>query len=161
MRRCEAEIKRESLTRDEILARIRTSLGGRAAEIIYYGKEKGLTTGAAADLENATNLARQMICRYGMDDDFGLLATPELFQHAQAIGSPTYQRVNEAANKILKEQMDKTLKLLQDNSKFLDAVAKVLTEKNRIIRSDLEQIFAGADKKAMKTTKRRRKRKKS
>jgi ATP-dependent metalloprotease FtsH len=141
MRRCEAEIKRESLTRDELLGRIRTCLGGRAAEILYYGNQKGLTTGAAGDLENATSLARQMICCYGMDNEFGILATPELFKHAQAIGSPTYQQVNEAANKILKEEMDKTLKLLEKNRKHVDAVVKVLLEKNRILRSDLESIL--------------------
>jgi len=141
MRRSETEMKRESLTREEILCRIRTSLGGRAAEMIYYGNEKGLTTGAAGDLENATNVARQMICCYGMDGEFGLLATPELFRDAQAISSPTYQQVNEAANKILKEQMDKTFELLEENRKYLDAVAKVLLDKNRILRSDLEQIL--------------------
>ena len=149
MRRCETEIKRESLTRDEMLARIRTSLGGRAAEMLYYGSEKGLTTGTAGDLENATNIARQMICSYGMNEEFGLLATPELFKHAQAIGSSTYQRVNEAANHILKEEMDKTLKLLEENRKHLDAVAKALLKKNRILRSDLEQIFSARSKQKM------------
>jgi cell division protease FtsH len=144
MRRCESEIKRENLTRDEMLARIRTSLGGRAAEILYYGKEKGLTTGAAGDLENATNISRQMVCCYGMDGDFGLLATPELFKYAQAIGSLTYQRVNEAARKILNEQMDRTIKLLEENRKHLDAVAKALLEKNRVLRSDLQQIVTAA-----------------
>ena len=141
MRRCEAEIKRESLTKEELLGRIRTCLGGRAAEILYHGQEKGMTTGAAGDLEHATNIARQMICCYGMDGDFGLLATPELFKHAEGISSPTYQRVNEAASKILKEEMEMTLKLLEENRKQLDIVAKMLLEKNRILRSDIEQLL--------------------
>ena len=142
MRRCEAEIRRESLTKEELLGRIRTCLGGRAAEMLYYGQEKGLTTGAAGDLEHATNIARQMICRYGMNGDFGLLAAPELFKHAEAMGSPMYQRVNEEASKILKEEMVKTQKLLEENRTQLDAVAKMLLEKNRILRTDLEQLLS-------------------
>lgn len=141
MRRSEAEMKKESRTREELLASIRTSLAGRAAEIVCYGPEAGLTTGASGDLEHATNTARQMICRYGMDGEFGLLATPELFKYAEAMSSPTYQRVNEAASRILKEEMDKTAKLLEANRKHLDAVAKALIEKNRLYRKDLEQIL--------------------
>lgn len=141
MRRSEAEMKRESLTRDELLARIRTSLGGRAAEMLYYGDEAGLTTGASADLENATNIARQMICRYGMVEEFGLLATPELFKYAEAMSSPVYLRVNEAASKILKEQKDRTLKLLNENRQHLDAVSRALIQKNRLYRKDLEELL--------------------
>jgi ATP-dependent Zn protease len=141
MRRCEAEIKRESRTREELLASIRTSLGGRAAEVLCYGPEAGLTTGASGDLEHATNTARQMICRYGMDGDFGLLAMPELFKYAEAMSSPTYQRVNEAAGRMLKDEMEKTVKLLEANRQHLDAVAKALLEKNRLHRRDLEQIL--------------------
>jgi len=141
MRRSEEEIKRESLTKEEMLARIRTSLGGRAAEMLYYGRDGGLTTGAAGDLENATNIARQMICRYGMNEEFGLLATPELFKYAEAISSPIYQKVNEAVNKILQEEMDKTMKLLGENRQNLDSIAKELIEKNRILRCDLERIL--------------------
>jgi len=141
MRHCEEEMKRECSTREEMLARIRTSLAGRAAEVIYYGKDQGLNTGASSDLEKATNVARYMICRYGMDEEFGLLATPELFKHAEAMSSPTYHRVNEAASKILKEQMEQTLKLLEQNREHLDAVSKALLERNRLYRKDLEAIL--------------------
>lgn len=149
MRHSEEEMKRESLTRDEMLARIRTSLGGRAAELLYYGREAGLTTGASGDLENATNIARQMICRYGMDEEFGLLATPELFKHAEAMSSPTYQKVNELAGRILKEQMEATVKLLEANRRHLDAVSKALLEKNRLYRKDLEQLLPKRSAKGM------------
>lgn len=141
MRRAEAEMKRESLSREDLLASVRTTLGGRAAEIIYYGDEAGLTTGASGDLAHATQVVRQMICRYGMNEEFGLLAAPELFKHAEAIGSPTYERVNQAAAAILKEQMAQTLQLLEANRPHLDAVAKALLEKNRLYREDLEQIL--------------------
>ncbi|MBR6825033.1 MAG: AAA family ATPase, partial [Oscillospiraceae bacterium] len=59
-------------TREELLARIRTSLGGRGAEIVYYGLEDGISTGASGDLASATDLARRLLCNYGMDDAFGL-----------------------------------------------------------------------------------------
>lgn len=140
MRRSEEEVKRESLKREEMLARIRVSLGGRAAEMLYYG-DAGLTTGASGDLENATGVARQMICRYGMNEEFGLLSTPELFKYAEAMSSPVYLRVNESASKILKEQMEKTKKLLEENRKYLDTVSKTLLDKNRLYRKDLEAIL--------------------
>jgi ATP-dependent metalloprotease FtsH len=141
MRRCEAEIKRESLTREEMLARIRVSLGGRAAEMLYYGQDAGLATGASGDLENATNLARQMICRYGMDGEFGLLAAPELLTRPEAIGTPVYQEVNRRAGGMLKDQMDATLKSLEQHRSPLDTVARTLIEKNRLHRKDLELLL--------------------
>ncbi len=141
MRRNDAEMKRESLTRADMLARIRTCLGGRAAEILYYGPETGLTTGASGDLINATQTARQMACMYGMDEMFGLAATPEMLKHVEAVASPLYQRITESANKLLKQEMDNTLRLLTENRIHLDAVTKALLEKNRLYRRDLEQIL--------------------
>jgi ATP-dependent metalloprotease FtsH len=141
MRRNEEEMKRESLTREELLARIRTCFGGRAAEFIYYGKEQGLTTGASGDLEHATQIARQMICRYGMDEDFGLLSAPEILKYSEAVGSPIYQRVGEAAGRILKREMEKALKLLEENRTYLDSVSKALLAKNRLYRNDLLDLL--------------------
>jgi len=150
MRRAEAESKRETITREEALARIRVALAGRAAEMVYYGQD-GLTTGASADLENATNIARQMVCCYGMDEEFGLLATPELFKHPQALSSPIYQRVNEAAARILKEQMARTIELLQQNRQHLDALSRALLEKNRLLRADLKLLLPPIAQKAERT----------
>ena len=139
MRRCEAELKRESHTREELLARIRTLLGGRAAELLYYGRDRGLTTGASGDLEHATQAARQMICCYGMEEEFGLLATPELLQ--QAIGSPVYQKVNELVGRILKAEMEKTHKALEKHRDKLDAVSNALLRRNRLVRKDLDVLL--------------------
>jgi ATP-dependent metalloprotease FtsH len=141
MRRSEVEIKRESLTKEEMLWRIRTYLGGRAAEILYYGQENGLTTGAVGDLEQATTVARQMVCKYGMVPEFGLLSMPELLKYAEALASPFYQRITELAGKILEVEMDKALKALEQNRAFLDAVAMSLLQKTRLYRKDLEQIL--------------------
>lgn len=141
MRRGEAELRRESLSRADLLATIRTALGGRAAEIVYYGPEAGLTTGAAGDLEYATRLARQLICRYGMDEEFGPLATPELLQFAAAVGSPLYVRTSEAVRTLLKREMAQAVEALKANRPYLDAVAEALIIRNRLLRRDLEAIL--------------------
>ncbi len=139
---CADEIeRRSSQTRDELLAGIRVSLGGRAAEMLVYGAESGLSTGASNDLEQATNVARQMVCRYGMDEEFGLLVTPELLKYEGALSSPVYLKVNEAAGKILKNEMDRTLQLLEENRKHLDAVTGALVEKERLTAEDLRAIL--------------------
>jgi ATP-dependent Zn protease len=82
-------------TMDELLGRIRTSLGGRAAEIVYYGERDGISTGASGDLASATNLAQQIVCTYGMSEDFGLAV----------FGGAMTDEVRAAVNRILKEQM--------------------------------------------------------
>jgi cell division protease FtsH len=141
MRRNEIEMRRESLTREQMLARVRTCLGGRAAELLYYGADDGLTTGASGDLQQATNVARQMICCYGMDEEFGLLVAPEFLTHAGAISSPLYQQIAQASSRILKEQMERTQDLLIANRVYLDAVANALQARNRLYRKDLEEIL--------------------
>ena len=79
-----------------MLTQIRIPSGGRAAEFIYYGKGIGLTT---SEIRCGARhpMARQMICRYGMDDDFGLLCLPEMFSNMlRPLHSPIYQRVSES-----------------------------------------------------------------
>lgn len=73
MRHCEEEMKGECNKRDELLAQIRTCLAGHDAEILCYGREQGLNTGASGDLDMVTRPASRMISIYGMDDDVGLL----------------------------------------------------------------------------------------
>ena len=141
MRRAEDEMKRESLTRDELLASIRVSLGGRAAEVLCYGEKAGLTTGASGDLQHATQIARQMICRYGMTEEFGLLAAPELLQRAEALGSPLYEQVSRLAVLILKEQMEQTLAQLRAHEQEFDKVTQALLQRNRLYRKELQEIL--------------------
>jgi cell division protease FtsH len=141
MRRCEEDLARERRTRGELLATIRTMLGGRAAEIIYYGPDAGLTTGASGDLDSASRLARQMICRYGMSAEFGLLAVPELLQDARGVGSPAFERVNELASRILAGEMQGALAVLNEHRAHLDAVSAALVSTNRLYRRDLEALL--------------------
>lgn len=133
--------RRDARTLGDLLAAIRTALGGRAAEIVMYGPSDGLTTGAAGDLELATSLARQIVCRYGMDEEFGLLVTPELMKYEAALSSPVYLRVNEEARKTLREQMDQAVALLRGHHAELDRVAQTLIERERLTAAELQQLL--------------------
>lgn len=121
-------------TMQELLAKIRTSLGGRAAEIVYYGKQDGISTGASGDLASATNIARHIICTYGMDEDFGLAVmdsenpdmTPEL---------------RLAINRILKEQLDKAISIIQQNKHKIDALVDALMKKNHLNANEIKEIM--------------------
>jgi cell division protease FtsH len=139
---CSDEVERRGArTKRELLAGIRVDLGGRAAECFRYGHEAGLSSGASQDLENATNTARAIVCRYGMDKDFGLLVTPELMKYEGALSSPMYLKVNKIARNILDREMDTTLKRLEENHQHLNAVVQALTEKERLTAEDLQKIL--------------------
>jgi len=69
------------------------------------------------------------------------LSTPEIFKYAEAVSSPIYQRVSETASRILKQEMDNTLQLLNENREYLDAVARALLDRNRLYRKDLQQLL--------------------
>lgn len=87
-------------TKDELFARIRTSLGGRAAELVYYGENDGVSSGASGDLQSATRIARTMICSYGMDETIGLAAlSPE-----EAANGPLAAKITQRVNEILAKE---------------------------------------------------------
>ena len=88
-------------SRKELRDRIRISLGGRAAEIVYYGAEDGVSTGASGDLQSATALARSMICDYGMSERFGLAAIDSNAVTFSNFASEIYREIN----KVLSEEM--------------------------------------------------------
>lgn len=118
------------MTKRELLARIRTALGGRAAELVYYGEEDGLSSGASGDLRSATRIAAAMIRSYGMDSAFGLYAdgseqsdTPEL-----------RARINE----ILTEEMEKTVRAVRDNRDRIDRLVDRLLKQNKLTAEEIE-----------------------
>jgi len=136
MRHADDEGK-EIYTRDELLGRIRTSLGGRAAEIVYYGQKDGISTGAGGDLISATKTAQYILCSCGMDDDFGLAVV-----NANMADGGLQLEVRAAVNKILKEQMAKSIELIEKNKDKIDALVNALMEKNHLSGEEMDEIFS-------------------
>ena len=124
-------------TRDELLANIRTSLGGRAAEIVYYGKDNGISTGASGDLASATAIAEHIICDYGMSDEFGLAVISPAARHSGDLSVSIRSKVNE----ILREQMEKTVEIITQNRAKMDRLVETLLAKNSLNAHEIEAIL--------------------
>ena len=124
-------------TKDELLAKIRTSLGGRAAEIVYYGEKDGISTGASGDLWSATNIARHIICTYGMDEKFGLAVIDQQTARAGEL-SP---EVREAVNNILYNEMHNAIKLIEENKLAIDSLVERLISENHLTGNEIKEIF--------------------
>ncbi len=123
-------------TKDELLSRIRTSLGGRAAELVYYGDKDGVTTGASGDLVTATNLARQIICTYGMDEKFGLAVID-----AKDARGELAREVREAVNGILSAELENAKRLISENRAAIDAMVERLLSENHLTAEQIRAIF--------------------
>ena len=123
-------------TKQEQLARIRVSLGGRAAEILYYGEKDGISTGAGGDLAKATRWAQKLVCYYGMDEAFGLAVVDSQAASSGALS----QQVRTAVNRILQEQLQEAICLLTQHKPAVDALVEALLSKNHINREQIEQI---------------------
>ena len=125
------------LTRGDLQARIRGLLGGRAAELLYYGPDEGLSTGASSDLERASSIALQMVDTYGMDPAYGLLSLPRSGQrHA---GPPEDVRLH--ARKLLQGEMDRTVAILEHHRDTCDRLVTALLEHNRLTRPQLIELL--------------------
>ncbi len=129
-------------TRVELIDNIRTSLGGRAAEIVYYGEEGGISSGASGDLQNATRIARAMICNYGMDDAIGLaVLSPE-----EASRGPMAAKISERISEIIKREMYATVKIITESQSQLDKLVTALLDKNRLTSEEINNILGKPDK---------------
>jgi len=124
-------------TKEELLAKIRTSLGGRAAEIVYYGSQDGVSTGASGDLISATRMAEQLICAYGMDDSIGLgVIAQDMIQ-----SGPLALEIRKAVNKILNEELQKAIQMISENRHSVDRMVKKLIEKTHLAEGDIQEVF--------------------
>lgn len=129
-----------SYTKADLLARIRVSLAGRAAEIVYYGDEEGYSSGASADLANATNIAQSMICQLGMGKDGLAVLNPNSFLSA-ALSEKIYGEINA----ILSRELLNATAIIRDNKKSVDALVCALLEKNRLTAEEMEEILSNID----------------
>ncbi len=132
------------LTKEELENKIATFTGGRAAEALIFGQ---ITTGASNDIEQATRLARAMITRYGMSDEFGMVAMEQLTNQylggdtTLACSNETANRIDEVVRNLISAQYDKAYKILQDNSQQLHALAKYLYEHETITGEEFMDIL--------------------
>ena len=121
-------------TKEELIHRIRTSLGGRAAELAYYGEKDGISTGASGDLEQATRLAAAMLCTYGMDESFGLAT----MDPREALRDPAFRK---KVNEILREQMRETVELIKTNKTRIDRMVDALMKRNKLTGKEIEKLL--------------------
>ena len=136
------------LSKEELENKIATYAGGRAAEELIFGS---ITTGASNDIEQMTKLARAMITRYGMSDEFGMMALETV--NGQYLGGDTSLAcaaetaaiVDEKAKTLLKKEYEKAMDLLKNNKQKLHELAKYLYEKETITGDEFMQILNAQD----------------
>lgn len=133
----EVDENRILYTAAELRGLIRQAMGGRAAEIVYYGPDQGLSSGVASDLKLATRYAEQMVRDFGMGTNIGQVA---LNGH-MAYSDPLAVRITREVEKIVSEELEHAIKELRENWHFLDLLIKALLDSNRLTQSDLEMIL--------------------
>lgn len=132
------------LTKQELENKIATFTGGRAAEEVVFHE---VTTGASNDIEQATKLARAMITRYGMSDEFDMVAMETVTNQylggdtSLACSAETQKEIDEKVVAIVKEQHEKAKKLLEENREVLDKLAMYLCEKETITGEEFMEIL--------------------
>ncbi len=136
------------MTKEELENKIATLTGGRAAEELVFGQ---ITTGASNDIEQATKLARAMITRYGMTDEFDMVAMETVTNQylggdtTLACSAETQKEIDKKVVETVKQQHEKARRLLADNRKTLDRLAGYLYEKETITGSEFMAILNGKD----------------
>ncbi|WP_444707487.1 ATP-dependent zinc metalloprotease FtsH [Megasphaera elsdenii] len=132
------------LSREELENKIATLTGGRAAEEVVFHQ---VTTGASNDIEQATKLARAMITRYGMTDEFDMVAMETVTNKylggdtSLACAPETQKYIDAKVVSVVKEQHAKAKKILEDHRPALDALAKYLYEKETITGKEFMDIL--------------------
>lgn len=132
------------MNKEEMLDQIATLTGGRAAEEVVFGTS---TNGASNDIEKATRMARAMITRYGMSDEFGMVAMENVTNQylggdtTLACSPETQARIDKAVSDLIKTQHEKARRLLEEHRKKLDELAKYLYEKETITGEQFMEIL--------------------
>ncbi len=132
------------MSKEEIENKIATYTGGRAAEEVVFGS---VTTGASNDIEQATKLARAMISRYGMSEDFDMVAMETVTNQylggdtSLACSAETQSKIDQQVIALVKKQHEKALEILRENREKLDELAKFLYEKETITGEEFMHIL--------------------
>ena len=138
------------MTKEEIENKIATFTGGRAAEEVVF---RSITTGASNDIEQATKLARAMITRYGMNEEFDMVALETVNNQylggdaSLACSAQTQREIDQKVVALVKKQHEKALHILSEHRAKLDELAKFLYEKETITGDEfMEILHRGGDK---------------
>ena len=137
------------LTKQELENKIATFTGGRAAEEVVFGE---ITTGASNDIEQATKIARAMITRYGMSDDFDMVAMETVTNQylggdaSLACSADTQNEIDRKVVELVKREHEKAKKILLDNRQKLDELSNYLYEKETITGDEFMAILNGEAK---------------
>ena len=132
------------MSKEEMENQIATLTGGRAAEEVVFHTS---TSGASNDIEKATRLARAMITRFGMSDEFGMVAMETVTNQylggdtTLACSPETQARIDKAVSALIKKQYEKAVQILEENRSKLDALAKYLYEKETITGDQFMHIL--------------------
>ena len=131
-------------TKDELLAKIRTYMAGRAAEELVF---QSATSGASNDIEMATRIARAMVTQYGMSDEFGMMSLESVENHyldgrpVLNCGEETAAQIDKVVQKMIRDAYDEATRLLTENREILDRISDHLYEKETITGKEFMQIF--------------------
>ena len=131
-------------TKEELENKIATCTGGRAAEEVVFGS---ISTGAANDIEQATKMARAMVTRYGMSDDFDMVALESVNNRylggdtSLICSAQTQTQIDKLVVTIVKKEHEKAKKILTDNREKLDELAKFLYERETITGEEFMNIL--------------------
>ena len=137
------------MTKKELENKIATFTGGRAAEEIVFGE---ITTGASNDIEQATKLARAMITRYGMDEDFDMVAMETVTNQylggdtTLSCSAETQAKIDRKVSELVRGQHQKAKEILRANREKLDEIAKHLYETETITGEEFMEILNGEKK---------------
>ena len=132
------------MTKEELENKVATLTGGRAAEEVVFGS---VTTGASNDIEQATKVARAMITRYGMDENFDMVAMETVSNQylggdtSLACSAETQTQIDQQVVKLVKTQHEKARQILMENRKKLDELAQFLYEKETITGDEFMEIL--------------------
>lgn len=138
------EGEKHLMKKEEIFNKIVTFTGGRVAEELKFGS---ITTGASNDIEQATRLARGMIARYGMSEEFGMVALETVANQylggdtSLACSNETAAKIDKAVVALVKEAHDKAYRILAENMEKLDEIAAYLLEKETITGEEFMEIL--------------------
>ena len=132
----------------QLESELSVAFGGRVAEEIVFGR---ISTGAAGDIKQATELAQKMVCAWGMSDELGPLSFSqekeqiflgrEIAQHRD-YSEETAQKIDNEIENLINQSRDRTRKILEDNIDILHKLAKLLLEKETVTGNELDDLIS-------------------